>query len=256
MRTELNLKDRNLRIALLKAVTEDIADRMDAEKDLHRTELVERYEDEGTKSFDVKLPNGAKVAAISLSVPKPTTTVVDDEALLKWARDNAPELVTEAVIPGVPAHFVEAVPERVEFVLDRKRVTELLGRVKPADAAGGEVVDPDTGSLVEGVVYTPGAAPKSFSVRYEPDGREALALAYRAGELNDLLVGTPLPAIEGSESDEVRAAEADGGFVAFATLWDLIENAAWPEGGATRAQVLDLLAGTPLPAIESTGSGQ
>lgn len=196
MSTELKLKDRNLRIALLKAVTEDIAAQMDAEKDLHREELIGRYEDEGTKSFDVKLPNGAKVAAISLAIPKATTTVVDEEALLKWARENAPDLVSEVTIPGVAAHFVEAVPERTEFVVDAKRVTELLARVKPVDSAGGEVVDPDTGSLVEGVTYTPGARPKSYTVRYEDDGREALALAYRAGELNDLLSGTPLPAIE------------------------------------------------------------
>lgn len=198
----MKLKDLNLRIALLKAISDAITEEVANARQAHRDELVERYVDEGTKSFDVRLPNGTKVGAISLTVPKAVTEVTDEELLLKWARENAPDLIEEVTIPGVAAHFVEAVPERTEFALNAKRITELLDRVKPVESAGGEVVDPDTGSLVDGVTYTPGGTPKSFSVRYEEDGREALALAYRAGELSHLVGGTPLPAVETAGGDQ------------------------------------------------------
>ena len=194
--SQLTFRDLNLRIALLKAIADDIVQQMADERDGHRDLLVKKYAEDGVKSFDVRLPNGTKVSSISLAIPKDSTTVTDDAALIAWAKDNAPDLLREVTIPAVPEQVIPAQPERTEIHLDPKRVTELLERVKPIDSSGGEVVDPDTAQVVDGITYEPGGQPRSFSVHYEKEGREALALAYRAGELSHLVAGTPLPAID------------------------------------------------------------
>jgi hypothetical protein len=201
MDNQMNLKDRNLRYALLKAFTEAIAAELDAEKATHKADLTARYDTEGVKSFDVKLPDGTKVAAISLAIPKASTEVTDTDALLKWAEANAPHLVEVTEHPAVAEHLVlvPAVEAWTEKVLDTKLVAELLTHVKPVERTGGPVVDTDTGQIVDGVTYTPEGPPKSFSVRYTDDGREDLGRAYRSGDLSFLVGGTPLPAIEAAD---------------------------------------------------------
>jgi formylmethanofuran dehydrogenase subunit E len=78
-------------------------------------------------------------------------------------------------------------------MVNPKATTTILAESRPAD--DGAVVDV-AGVLIDGVTYTTGAVPSQFSVRYTDDGREALALAYRRGELNELASGSALPAIE------------------------------------------------------------
>ena len=186
----LSMRDANTRFALLKAFADAIYAEIASNREEHTARLVERYADEGTKSFDVKLPDGTKVGSISLTVPKPTTTVTDDDAFLKWITVNRP-----GALRLVPAQPAVVTPAAAEFwQVDPKAVTTILAEAKPAD--DGMVVDPD-GVLIDGVSYLPAEAPKQFSVRYEGDGREALALAYRRGELNALASGSALPAIEG-----------------------------------------------------------
>lgn len=190
------LRDRNLRYALLKAVADWINDQLEDEKALHRADLVARYAEEGTKSFDVRLPNGPKVATISLTVPKPTTVVVDEDALMEWAHKYASWLLDTEVHPPVPEQVIPAQPGWVDYRLNPKRVTELLDQVIPVNpAAPGPVAD-SNGLIVDGVEHKPAAEPRSFSTRYTDDGRAAIAEAYHAGQLSHLVAGTVLPAIE------------------------------------------------------------
>ena len=80
---------------------------------------------------------------------------------------------------------------------------------KQFDLTDEGVVDTATGTIVDGMVVVPAAAPKSFEVRYETGGaggRADLALAYRAGKLNHVLAGTTLPAIEAQPAVERRLA--------------------------------------------------
>lgn len=188
----MNLKDRNLRFALLKAVADAIADELAAERADHTIDLRERYDDEGTTGFDVKLPDGTKVATISLSVPKPSTTVVDPDAFVAWCRDNFPTAVTEHHVPAQPAVVIPATEAHTVYTVDPKLTTTLL---KDAKIVDGFVFDKN-GTLIEGVEHKPAGVPKSFSVRYESDGRDALAVAYRAGELDHLVTGSSLPALD------------------------------------------------------------
>lgn len=195
----MTVRDRNLRFALLKAVADAINTELAAEREDHTFSLVEKYEDEGTKSFDVKLPSGVKVATISLSVPKASTEVVDEDALVAYAKASAPWLLKEVHHPETPA--IPAQPAWTEEVLDREALGEWIKGVKPVESTGGSVVDPDSGEIVTGILHTPEGKPRSFSVRYATDGRDALALAWRAGELEHLTSGSVLPAL-GTGDDE------------------------------------------------------
>jgi len=185
----LSLKDANTRFALLKAFADAIYSEIASNREIHTARLVERYTEEGTKSFDVLLAGGVKVGSISLTIPKPTTTVTDPEAFLAWCLDNRPDDVW--FVKGEPAVVIPATQDH--FEVNPKATTTILKESRPAD--DGAVVDV-AGVLIDGVTYTNGAVPTSFSVRYTDDGREALALAYRRGQLNDLASGSALPAIE------------------------------------------------------------
>lgn len=187
----LSLKDANTRFALLKAFADAIYAEIAENREIHTARLVERYTEEGTKAFDVKLPDGLKVGSISLAVPKPTTTITDEAAFLAYCEYNQPKAVR--IVQGSPAVVTPATPTRA--VVDPKSAALILAFSKPAD--DGAVID-DNGVLIDGVTYTPAADPKQFSVRYEPDGREAIALAYRRGQLNQLTSGSALPEIEAS----------------------------------------------------------
>lgn len=191
----LSLKDANTRFALLKAFADAIYSEIATNREIHTARLVERYTEEGTKSFDVLLAGGVKVGSISLTVPKATTTVTDEAAFLAWCKDNRPDDVW--FTPGMPAIVERTVhpPTPDSWEVNPKATTTILKESRPGD--DGEVVDV-TGCVIDGVTYTNGAAPSQFSVRYETDGREALALAYRRGELNDLASGSALPAIGAS----------------------------------------------------------
>lgn len=188
----MSLRDKNLRMAFLKAVADAVEAELRALRNDHVADLVQEWRDEGSKSWNVRLPGTTtKVATITLSEPKPTTDVVDEAAFVAWCKENRPDAVEVQVTPFIPAQ-----PETRREVVNPRVQAEILSGLKPAD--GGECVDPDTGTLVDGVKYTPAAEPKSFSVRYEKDGREALALAYRRGELDSLTSGTALPQIGGA----------------------------------------------------------
>jgi hypothetical protein len=195
-RGPMKLKDRNLRFALLKAVADGINTELAIERDSHTYDLVERYEDDGVKSMDVKLPSGTKVAAISLSVPKATTEVVDEQALVAYAKESAPWLLKDHHHPAVPEQVIPAQAAYTEQILDREALAEWIKTVKPVEpSAGGPVVNPDSGEVVDGILHTPEGKPRSFSVRYATDGRDDLARAWRAGELEHLTADSILPAL-------------------------------------------------------------
>jgi hypothetical protein len=205
----MNLRDQNTRFSLLKAFRDAIDAELSNEREEHTAELLRLYEESGIKSMDVKLPDGGKVATISLSIPKPTFKITDEQALLDWCQANMPTAVHVDVIPEQPEQVIPAVPEHEVYRLDQGMVDALLKGAKPVDpSAGGLVVDED-GTVVDGVEFVPAGAPKSFSVRYESTGREALAMAYRAGELDHLVAGSTLPALEQSGAVPMGAGPAD-----------------------------------------------
>lgn len=188
----LSLRDANTRFGLLKAFADAIYAEMDNNRAEHTARLVERYEEEGTKSFDIKLPDGTKVGSITLTVPKASIAVTDDETFLKWCQANRPDAVAVEVTPAVPEVVIPAKPEQRREYVNPKAITTIL---KDAKHVGDFVVTAE-GEIIDGVTYRPAPPPSQFSVRYDTDGREALAMAYRRGELNTLASGSALPEIE------------------------------------------------------------
>ena len=96
---------------------------------------------------------------VALTRRKPTI-VVDDAALLHWAREHAPHVITETI--STPA----------------KRAL-LAGW----EIAGDDVIDPDTGEVVEFASVKPGG--ESLMVRLSPEAKAFAAdvLTSRAADL-------------------------------------------------------------------------
>lgn len=180
----MNIKDELRRMALIKAFTDALMDFTKDERANVLSDLLEKYEDEGTKSFNVTLPNGQKVASITLPEGKPVDKTVDEAALFEWAEAQG----------GIDLEVIPAVAERT---VKKVRASWLADKIKGAiEGDDGDLIDAESGEVIEGIKRIPGAAPSSFTVRFATDGREKLATAYRRGELNDLVAGTALPQIE------------------------------------------------------------
>lgn len=191
----MSLKDDNLRFVLLKAIADAAAKELGKLRDDHLSPLLERYDEDGTAQFRVRLPGSdSLVATVSLAVPKDKLEVADEDAWVAWLEANHPAAVDRVVVPGEPEHTitVPATEDHTVTTLDDKKVTAVMKQFKVTKEG---VVDTATGSLVDGVRNVAGGKPKSFAVKYEQDGAEQLAGAYRAGDLDAIVDGTSLPAV-------------------------------------------------------------
>jgi len=185
----VSIKTDNLRIALIKAYADALGDFLKEARDEHLEQLLTRYEEEGTKSFDIRLPDNTKIGAITLPQGKPADKTVDEAALFEWAEENGG--IDIETIPAVAAREVKKV-----------RASWLAAKIKSAiEGDGGELTDVETGEIIPGILRVPGKAPSSFTVTYAPGGREKIATAYVRGLLNDLAAGTVLPQIEPARQD-------------------------------------------------------
>lgn len=186
-KTELAVDERplsvkNLEMAALKAMVDTIDEAYDGRRQEHLVELKEAHKQTGAKSFDIELDD-AKVGTVSMSVTKGKATITDEVALLEWAKEHAPQMVHEVVIPPQPEQrFTE---------LHAASKAALLKRVT-LDAEG-QVVDGDV--VIPGVKITKDSAPNNFSIRVTD--REALIAAFQSGriQLEQGVVPAP-PAIE------------------------------------------------------------
>ena len=180
----MSIKTDNLRIALIKTFADALADFMKDARGEHLEQLLEKYNDEGTKSFAIVLPDGTRVGNITLPEGKPTDQTVDEAALFEWAEENG----------GID---VEEIPATEARTVKRLRQSWLADKIKNAiEGDDGELIDVETGEAIPGVKRVPGKAPSSFTITYAKDGREKIAMAYRRGLLNDLAAGSALPQIE------------------------------------------------------------
>jgi hypothetical protein len=151
--------------AALKTLADAVMDRLKAVKASMQEALV----NDGISKVDAKLPDGTKVATISRSDAKPAAVITDDDAFLAWVRDNSAHNVTSKVVTEVRPAYRAA----------------LLAEMTAAGVA--EWVDKDTGVIHD----IPGVEIKAtrsltHSVRPTTGGREAIAEAWRTGQLNHL----------------------------------------------------------------------
>lgn len=185
----MSIKTDNLRIALIKTFADALTDFMKDARGEHLDQLLEKYQEEGTKSFAVTLPDGTKVGNITLPEGKPSDQTVDEAALFEWAEENG----------GID---VETIPATEAREVKRVRPSWLAEKIKTAiEGDDGELIDVETGEAIPGVKRVPGKAPSSFTITYAKDGREKIAMAYRRGLLNDLAAGSALPQIEPARTE-------------------------------------------------------
>jgi len=185
----MSIKQENLRIALIKTFSDALADFMRDARGDHLEQLLEKYNDEGTKSFAVILPDGTKVGNITLPEGKPSDQTFDEAALFEWAGENGG--IDTEIIPATEAREVK-----------RVRPSWLAEKIKTAiEGDDGELIDVETGEAIPGIKRVPGKAPSSFTITYAEAGREKIAMAYRRGLLNDLAAGSALPQIEPTRTE-------------------------------------------------------
>ena len=166
----MSLQDAAAREAVLKA----LLDRIDVEYKKARAEVqAELDANRGLQQVAAQLPDGRKVAKISLTDPDPAAVVTDPDAYLAWVRDQHPgtDNITRRMVTEVRPAFTTAL------------LAELTAAGVPqwCDTETGEV------HTVPGVQIKATRA-RSHSVRFEKTGRELVAEAYRAGLLTDLVM--------------------------------------------------------------------
>lgn len=183
----MSLRDQNLHLALMKAIADAVSGFMAELREDHLQTLLQHYDDTGSKSLAVNLPDGTKVATISLPEGKEFFEVHDEVAFLQWAKENRPELVETVVVPPQPEMTFEKV--------DPSKAKKFLAGL---DHQGDLPFDPKTGEVPEGVTYKPVGRPKSFQVRYEPEGRDRVIDAWQGGELAELFGSSMFPQIGAS----------------------------------------------------------
>lgn len=174
----MNLRNTNLRYAALKLIA-DIVDRaMKDEKAAHLAELEESSKDSGAKSWTVTIGD-TKVAGITLSQQAGGYKIADEEALAEWLEDEHPDMVETTV------------------KIKPWAAKQLLASIVEVTEEGAVTSD---GEILPGVIETPPGAPYQ-SLRWDTknNGKELVAEAIREGYLKEVLAGTGLPLIGGTE---------------------------------------------------------
>lgn len=170
----MSLKDSSFQAVILTAVRDVVAEEVETARQDVKAELLAAFHDLGVKSVAVALPDGTPVATVTLNQPQPKP-IVDEHSQLEWVRENHPSEVTEVV----RGSFKTALDKRLKVV-------------------GDQVIDTRTGEVVPWATVRPAGEPRSFTLRYTADGREAIAQAWREGRMS--IDGTARPELEGGTS--------------------------------------------------------
>jgi hypothetical protein len=182
----VSIKDQAFRVAVLGALKDALGSQYADERGDLLEQLVAAQGELGVKSLDVSLPDGTKVATVTLTQPSDRVEVVDEAAFTNWVAEHWPtEVVT---VTQVRPAFRKA-------LLDSVAITTLPDGADQVEVLN-VVVDVRTGVSVDGVRVRQASKPTSFSVRYTPDGRPAIAEAWREGRLDGY---RPLLELEGGE---------------------------------------------------------
>lgn len=179
----MSLREDALRAAVLKAIRDAIDVTYRQVRVGMVLALLDARRDTGLRSLDVELPDGTKVATVSLTQPKPSIRV-DEAGFVAWVGKEHPS----EIVPSVRDAFRRAVMDR------------LL-------AVGNDVVDKETGEAVTWAQQTAAPEPTTFSLRFAgpagADGRGAIAAAWQAGQLDGYAPGPKLLTEAGPVDGEV-----------------------------------------------------
>lgn len=170
----MNLAERALEEAAITAIHKAVGDTLNNTRGAMQTML----EETGIERLAAKLPDGTKVASLTVSNPTPKPVVVDEEQFIRFVEDIAPTEVVKVTVKSVRPAYLKTLMEAME----KRGVAEIL--------------DPENGELLEvdGVEMKSRASSHSVTFEGGEDGRRLLEAAMRAGVL-DHIAGLPqLPA--------------------------------------------------------------
>jgi hypothetical protein len=158
----MNVSEIAMQAAVLKALLDEISDRVKTAKAQAET----AFKETGTTGTIPQLPDGTKIATVSYAGgDSRSARVTDENAFLAWV---------------LAEH-----PEQMELVI---RDTYRKGLLDAAEKAG-QAIDPTTGQAVPGIIVKPSTP--YVSIRFKPGAREAVAAAWRAGELAGVEIVAP-----------------------------------------------------------------
>lgn len=158
----MSVRDDALTVAVLKVLADEVADRLQAAKRL--TEA--GFDETGTTQAVPQVPDGTKVATVTYAGGDgKSATVTDPNALLAWVLEHHPSETETVIRDGY-----------------RKKLLD-------AAKAAGRPVDPVTGEVVPGITVAPSRP--YVSVRFRAGGQEAIAAAWRAGQLTGIEIVAP-----------------------------------------------------------------
>jgi len=178
----VKLSETAMQAVVVKALGDLISDRLktlklQAEASFTATE---------TNRAAARLPDGTKVATVSMAGGEGHSAyVASEELLMAWVLANH--------------------PGEVEMVIRPSYVKKLTDAAKKA----GRAIDPATGEVVPGIEV--GESKPYVSIRFETSGREAIAEAWRNGDLQGVNLVAPAellpgPAEDSADQGEPRAA--------------------------------------------------
>ncbi|MCG6493388.1 hypothetical protein [Kitasatospora sp. A2-31] len=161
-------------LAAREAVLKALADKIDKQLKAVRADVQAALdENRGVQQVAAVLPNGRQVAKVSLTDPTPAAVVTDPAAFTAWVRDHHPD--------------PNAVTRRLVTEVRPATQVALLAEMTAAGVA--QWCNTETGEVhaVPGVEIRPTRS-RSHSVRFDKDGRDQVARAWRTGELAALVL--------------------------------------------------------------------
>lgn len=161
-----------------------------------KAKVAEAYREEQVAET-LRLPGGEVAARLT----KPRVVTTDEDALLKWVAAAYPTEVT-----------TEVVTTTVTRVRNPKWLETMLGQLTPVDPAevepgGGTGLMTGDGTVVPGVMWTPGGTLHSVAIT----GAPALVAEFARAARAYVEAGTPMPAISDRPHTEAGGTETEGG---------------------------------------------
>jgi hypothetical protein len=152
--------------ATLKALADVVNDRLKAVRAETQAALDTAEKETGTRQVAAKLPDGTPVATLSLTDPKPEAKITDVDAFKAWVMDAFPGEIERRFVAEVRPAFAE----------------KILAEMTAAGVA--RLVDKETGELhdVPGVEVK-ATRSRNHSLRFKPEGKNAIAEAWQVGTL-------------------------------------------------------------------------
>lgn len=179
----MSLKDTCLRVALSKARSQKASADHETAREKAEWALLQAVLESGVDRVTVTLPDGTKVATVTVLKGR-TEVTVDEKALLKWVEEVTPSEVEEVADTAVladPEVLAWLRHHRPGSVQRRVRAAWHAAKVKEATANKGRILNRLTGEETQIAQVTQHRPTGAFQFKATDDGLDAVLAAYESG---------------------------------------------------------------------------